>query len=266
MQAQPQRNILQRYIGILCITLGIVAIVGLVLFYSTSLFSDRFSILDEYYEMFRLLFSVPSGIIVICTLFFSIFFPLVFLVLFGLWLSSGKRYASNGQMITLLGLWIIAVLAGTAATVQQVGLVIDRIVPFSSDPLRFQIDKGIPNSVRDVFATTLKDAVNAKQGVPKDGYEPYMFLEVFPGLTESDFEGVQSSIGSYTMQDGRLVHRIDTTKLIHPAAKAVTDEGMETLLANVSVRLGIDLSRGGTITEVMNALLRSDNASSSKSL
>lgn len=92
--------------------------------------------------------------------------------------------------------------------------------------------------------------------MPIEGYEPAMFLAAFPGLSETDFEGVEASIGHYTVENGRIVHKLDTTKLIHSAAKAITDRGMDMLLANTSVRLRIDLLHGGTLTQIMDALLR----------
>lgn len=108
----------------------------------------------------------------------------------------------------------------------------------------------------DVFAFTLEEEVRKKIGQPVNGFEPSMFLEVFPGLAETDFEGVEASIGYYTMEDGRLVHKLDETKLIHPAAKAVSHHGMEILLHNVATRIGVNLQTDGTITDVMRALTR----------
>jgi hypothetical protein len=92
--------------------------------------------------------------------------------------------------------------------------------------------------------------------MPIEGFEPSMFLKVFPGLTETDFEGAEASIGQYTMEDGRLVHKTDDTKLIHSAAKAINDKALDTVLANVSVRLKVDLTQQGTLTEIMEALVR----------
>jgi hypothetical protein len=40
----------------------------------------------------------------------------------------------------------------------------------------------------------------------------------------------------------------------------LTDDGLYTLLANVSVRLGIDLTQKGTLTEIMQALVRKSEA------
>lgn len=106
----------------------------------------------------------------------------------------------------------------------------------------------------DVFRFTLEDEVRKKVGMPNEGYEPAMFLQVFPGLVETDFEGVQASIGGYVMKEGRLVHKLDESKLVHSAAQAITRPGFTTLLENVSKRIGINLSTDGTITDIMSAL------------
>jgi hypothetical protein len=84
-----------------------------------------------------------------------------------------------------------------------------------------------------------------------------MFLNVFPGLVETDFEGVEASIGHYTIVQGRLVHELGNPELVHSAAGAISRRGMETLLQNVAARLSIDLQSDGTITDIMRALIAS---------
>jgi hypothetical protein len=110
--------------------------------------------------------------------------------------------------------------------------------------------------VVDVFVYTLEEEVRKKSGQPAEGYVPSMFLEAFPGLAETDFEGVEASIGYYTIEQGRLVHKFDNTELIHSAATAITRRGMETLLHNVASRTNIDLQTDGTITDIMSVLIR----------
>ena len=135
----------------------------------------------------------------------------------------------------------VFVFSGGLALLQQTKKQEDRTVSLRPD-------------VVDVFRYTLEEAVDKKDGRPTDGYEPYMFLAVFPGLVETDFEGVQASIGYYTIEEGRLVHKLDDTQLIHSAAKAITRDGIQTLLNNVATRTGIDLSGEGTITDIMSAI------------
>lgn len=106
----------------------------------------------------------------------------------------------------------------------------------------------------DIFRFTLEEEVRKKIGQPIEGYEPQMFLQAFPGLAETDFDGVQASIGYYSINNGKLVHNMDNATLVHSAAGAVTRAGIETLLYNIANRAGIDLQKDGTITDVMLVL------------
>lgn len=248
----------KKAIGLLMVCIGVTGLSALLFFYMVILFSDTWATLQGLHEGFKLLFTVPTGILVIYASFFAIFIPFLLLILLGVLLTSGKNYLRLWQLGMILLIWIIAIILGSVTTLHQVQEIIARVQPFSPNPMEFGITQEIPIEVQSAFASALKTEVDSTLGKPIEGYEPFMFLEVFPGLTETDFEGVQASIGKYTMQDGRLVHSPDNTKLIHSAAKVLTDEGLYTLLANVSVRLGIDLTKGGTLTEVMQALVRKD--------
>ncbi len=114
------------------------------------------------------------------------------------------------------------------------------------------------DTIHVVFRNTLQSEVRSRIGMPIEGYVPSMFLTIFPGLTETDFEGVEASIGYYTMEQGRLVHKLDTSGLIHSAATAITDHGLDTLLQNISDRLKVDLEKDGTLTLIMDALVRGE--------
>jgi hypothetical protein len=107
----------------------------------------------------------------------------------------------------------------------------------------------------DVFIYTLEEEVVDKLGRPEAGFEPSQFLAVFPGLAATDFEGVEASVGYYTIKEGQLVHELGDASLIPTEAGAISRKGMEKLLANASARLAIDLARDGTITDLMRALV-----------
>lgn len=248
---------LGRCIGLISILFGALGMAGLVFFYGSVLFSDKWTALKTVHEEFRLLFTVPSGIVVIYSSFLIIFIPLLTLTYAGVWLFFDKKYIGKYVALLIALVWVAAIIFGSVTTLHQVQRIIERVSPFSSNPVTFDVVSGIPTAVGYVFKTTLKNEVTAKLGMPIEGYEPFMFLETFPGLTETDFENVEASIGHYTIEEGRLVHKLDDTKLIHSAAKAVTDSGLDTLLANVSIRLGIDLAKDGTLTEIMEALIES---------
>lgn len=112
----------------------------------------------------------------------------------------------------------------------------------------------IQPNVIEIFRSTLEGEVQDKIGMPIEGYEPGMYLQVFPGLVETDFNGVEASIGSYIVVDGQLEHRLDPTELVHSAATAISRQGYTTLLTNITERIAVDFANGGTITDVINAL------------
>ena len=112
----------------------------------------------------------------------------------------------------------------------------------------------IETDINEVFKETLEKEVREKNGIPIEGYEPAMFLQTFPGMVATDFNGVEASIGRYVVIDGKLTHEMGQTKLVHSAAGAISRRGMQTLLINISQRIGVDLNNGGTLTEVMNAI------------
>ena len=139
-------------------------------------------------------------------------------------------------------------------------LVVNAIVLYSGgfDYVRDKFEPSIPvekvkPEVVIAFRTALEAKVKNEQGMPIEGFEPYMFLAAFPGLAESDFDGVEASIGKYVLVDGKLEHQLGDARLVHSAAKAITQKGMDTLYHNVAARAGIDLSHA-TLTDVMSII------------
>jgi hypothetical protein len=129
-----------------------------------------------------------------------------------------------------------------------------------------QQEEVLAENIYDAFRSTLQEGVRERIGMPIEGYVPSMFLSAFPGLSETDFEGVEASIGHYTVEKGRLVHQTDDSRLIHSAAGAITDRGMDRLLKNVSSRLKINLEADGTLTKIMSALVHKEISLPSPSL
>lgn len=241
--------------GGVLIALGTIGLSSLLFFYGVVLFSEEWSFLSKMNELLRLVFSIRSGLLVMYASFAALAIPCFLLVLYGAQLYSGKPYISKLQSFFLVSIWFIAVILGFFITLIQVQALVNRIMPFSSDPAEFDIISQISPSTQMVFKTTLKNEVSRTQGMPIEGFVPSMFLKSFSGLTITDFEGVEASIGSYTIESGKLVHKLASDKLIHSAATAVTDKGLETLLANVSIRLGVDFTKDGTLTQIMDALI-----------
>ena len=233
----------------------------LLFFYTVVLFSEKWPGLKPAYDIFRLLFSIPEGLVIMYALFTILALPLIGILLYGAHLFTHKKYATRKQIILLCAVWACTVIAGLVLTVVQTKEMVSRMLPFSPNPVVFNVGNEIPLEVQIAFKSVLKNEVQRTQGMPIEGYEPFMFLKAFPGLTATDFEGVEASIGHYTIQEGKLMHVTDNSKLIHSAAKAITDRGLNTLLSNVSVRLKVDLTKEGTLTNIMEALVSKQQGS-----
>ena len=115
-------------------------------------------------------------------------------------------------------------------------------------------DTNLTPDVVDTFRATIEKEVRDKIGMPIEGYEPQMYLDVFPGLAATDFDGVEASIGKYVLIEGQLEHQMGEVELVHSAAGAISRKGVETLYSNIADRTGIDIKNDGTLTDVMKVL------------
>jgi len=95
----------------------------------------------------------------------------------------------------------------------------------------------ITNEIDIAFRNQLEESVRTEMGQPIEGYEPAMFMQVFPNLEPVDFDGVDALIGYYEYEDGVLQHEIGDVELIHSAAGAISDVGYKILLQNIEQRL-----------------------------
>ncbi len=109
---------------------------------------------------------------------------------------------------------------------------------------------------KEDFQFRLQEAVRIEVGQPIEGYEPQMFMAVFPGLKPHDFDGVEAQIGvyRYDYEKDELVHDLGEMDLIHSAAPAISEEGMNTLFANVTYRMGFDIPHYASVEEVVSKL------------
>lgn len=164
---------------------------------------------------------------------------------------SGKIVKLTTQVMRTLLIIITGVLLLNAALLYA-GAFTDLAVQFVSEERLMEVRP----EVLAVFKETLETAVSRELGSPMEGYEPNMFLQVFPGLAASDFDGVQASVGQYVLRDGQLTHELNRDQLVHSAAGAITRNGMETLYRNIAQRIGVDMDVGGTLTDVMAAITR----------
>ncbi len=103
------------------------------------------------------------------------------------------------------------------------------------------VSPGVPASTEadteQRFAELLEARVVSDMGQPIEGFEPRMFLSVFPSLEASDFDVVAAQQGSYTFSSGSLTY-VPNNEPQHSAGPAITSAGMGTLLRTVSTRMG----------------------------
>ena len=76
-----------------------------------------------------------------------------------------------------------------------------------------------------------------EEGKPIEGFEPEMYIQVYPGIKKSDFDGVKAELGTYYYRNGNLNFVLDNANPIHTAARAITLEGIATLLNHLSERI-----------------------------
>ena len=92
---------LKKLVGIIVMMCGSLGIMGLLFFYSAVLFSDQWPQLKTANEGFRMLFTVPSGIIVLYASFIVVCVPLLCSVLFGSYLFLGKHSLTKTQSLIM---------------------------------------------------------------------------------------------------------------------------------------------------------------------
>lgn len=107
-----------------------------------------------------------------------------------------------------------------------------------------------PAEMAGAFTRELRGKVIAEMGHPIEGFEPSMFMRVYPGLIEPDFDDVDALIGGYVYA-GTLVYDPKGERELHTAARAVSDAGMKQLLENVGHRLGIDFEDADALEKVL---------------
>lgn len=112
----------------------------------------------------------------------------------------------------------------------------------------------VSESAVQEFTEKVREETVREVGQPIEGFEPFMFMRAFPALTEADFDGVDALIGGYVYENGELRYDLQGEQELHSAARAISDEGMATLLSNVASRLNFNLEGEATIDEVLAAM------------
>jgi hypothetical protein len=100
-----------------------------------------------------------------------------------------------------------------------------------------------------------------QKGIKTNGLSPYLLLEHFSPVEESDFNGVEAIIGQYEVADGTLTYR--SGEAVSDAAAAdISDAGFALFLKNYSSRTGVSLA-ASTTAEIITHISGSTEGSAS---
>jgi hypothetical protein len=97
-------------------------------------------------------------------------------------------------------------------------------------------------------------------GQPIEGFSAQIYLEAFPALTEEDFDGVQTLEGAYVYEDGALSLSRTEGQPVSSAEEMISDLGYQTLLSNLSSRLGVPVKSESDLRTVLEKIERNDVA------
>ncbi len=88
-------------------------------------------------------------------------------------------------------------------------------------------------------------------GQPIEGFDNNLLIMAFPGLTQSDFSGVESFEGYYEIQNGEAVFVRSQDQPISSAERTISEKGYATLLENISARLSFPVMNQSQVDELI---------------
>lgn len=108
------------------------------------------------------------------------------------------------------------------------------------------------NDLTPYFAERLTTLGVEDIGQPIEGFDANLLIRAFPGLVASDFDGVASLEGIYEYTNGELAFRRTTSQPISSAERTLAPSGYDTLLTNVSQRLGVVAQTRSDVDEIIS--------------
>lgn len=242
-----------RYVlGFILLVLGALGIAGLVSASSVLWIAESRWADPELKSISDILLADSSGYVFALAVLVVSFIPLIVLIVLGGSLLAGRNLFTVGKAIALGVIWVVATAVAGSFGVMYGPAFVNEVRDMDGDMINFRghwnderrsVWLEYSDSNNDYvteFRTQLEDEVKNKVGQPIEGYEPMMFLQVLPGLEETDFDGVEAEIGYYSYEDNELKHNLEGARMVHSAAGAVAEVGYETLLKNVMNRLNLE--------------------------
>lgn len=133
---------------------------------------------------------------------------------------------------------------------------------FITYPSNLYVDYSLPNATVIAFQTTLVNRALARGPHPIEGFDAFTLLNRFPGLAESDFNGVVSGAihteGMYSYINGTLTWKRVIRRSASSAERSVMHEGYGVLLHNLSMRLGLPVSNVDNVIELIETIDRAE--------
>lgn len=106
----------------------------------------------------------------------------------------------------------------------------------------------------EYFSDKMQEKFVSYVGQPIEGFSPDMFLDIFPGLTQKDFDGVEAIGGYYEIRNNAIILTENPDSIKTSADHAITPEGMETLLGALSKRFAVPAETKSDIDRILELL------------
>lgn len=112
-------------------------------------------------------------------------------------------------------------------------------------------DVDIPVASEEYFAERMATLGVERIGQPIEGFDAFLYLSAFPALQDQDFHEVEALLGTYEFVGGALTFQERRDGPIHSAAQTVSENGMATLLKNVSNRLEFRITDSKSVDMIL---------------
>lgn len=121
-----------------------------------------------------------------------------------------------------------------------------------------QHDPSLPSEAVSAFQKTLTERALVRGPHPIEGFDASMLLDIFPGLEESDFDGVETGImpgeGMHSYVNGELQWERTSNQPITSAERTILTRGYGVLLENLSERLNMPVMNAEEAIAIIDAI------------
>lgn len=107
---------------------------------------------------------------------------------------------------------------------------------------------------REYFIVLIESGLQEVYENADFGYDPSVVINVFRGLKNEDFNGVETGYGKYEIIEGGIAFRPNPDESFSESKTFISKEGMSQLLQNLSVRLGIEVTDQASVDEIIQAI------------